>query len=131
MIPNERLAYWVKGQGEMRDDNDFLMMVLKGTPFAFHVKCFEGGKELCRERKEAQEDMSLTRTIGPPHIQQNNMTLQGLTPLLCSYINYNIVWCNEMKKMVIQLLMEKLLLYLHVSYKVWVKSTAVCFDVTV
>ena len=96
MIPNERLAYWVKGQGEMRDDNDFLMMVLKGTPFAFHVKCFEGEKELCRERKEAQEDTSLMRTIGPPHNQQNNMTLQGLTPCsvhILTTILYNaMIW---------------------------------------
>lgn len=52
------------GQGEMRDDNDFLMMVVKGTPFASHVKCFEREKELCRERKQAQEDTSLTSTIG-------------------------------------------------------------------
>lgn len=31
------------------DDNDFLMMVVKGAPFASHVKCFEGEKELHRE----------------------------------------------------------------------------------
>lgn len=50
----------------MRDDNDFLMMVLRGAPFASHVKCFEGERELFRERKQACEDMSLTSTIGPP-----------------------------------------------------------------
>lgn len=43
----------MKVQGEMRDDNDFLMMVLKGPAFASHVKCFEREKELCRERKPA------------------------------------------------------------------------------
>lgn len=55
----------MKGQGEM-DDNDFLMMLVKGVPFASHVKCFEGEKELCRARKQAQEDKSLTSTIGLP-----------------------------------------------------------------
>lgn len=50
----------------MRDDNDFLMMVQKGAPFASHVKCCEGEKELCTERKQAEEDMSLTITTGPP-----------------------------------------------------------------
>lgn len=91
-MPNERPAYRVKGQGEMRDDNDFLMTALKGNPFASRVKCFHGGKELCRERRRAADKHNW-----PGHyVQQlNSLTPQDLVRLPCSLPNHYMMQCSK------------------------------------
>lgn len=130
LMPNECPTYWVKGQGKM-DDNDFLMMVVKGVPFASHVKCFDGEKELCRGRKQAQEDKSLTSTIGLP-LEFSRWTAWPYMafPLhSVHFLTHHIVWRNNLKNSYTTVWWN-IFYFFHFSYKVWVKSTAVCLDVT-